>query len=67
MIGSMRRRDPSLTIEDVPRICLYSEADERTVMRCLLGGDVRGGPLRRRILDAIARVKAERADRRAAS
>lgn len=56
----MRRRDPSLTIEDVPQICLYSEADERTVMRALLGGVVRGTPLRRRILDAIARVKAER-------
>lgn len=54
----MAKRD--LTIEDVPRLCELTEADERTIMRALLGAEVRGPALRRRIGDAIARVRAEK-------
>lgn len=57
---SHMKRDPSLTIDDIPRIRELSEADERTVMRALLGGEIRGAALRRRVEDAIARVKAEK-------
>lgn len=59
-IMSRMKRDPSLTIDDIPRIRELSEADERTVMRALLGGEIRGAALRRRVEDAIARVKAEK-------